>query len=122
MPYEPASERQQSAAQASRSSDGESIGCIAPLALLFVALFNDAESNGASGMPAFLAALILAIIVHELGHLIAGWFVGFQFLAITGLRGTAISERPQVWVALALGAEKIGQCKNGWEPSRAAAQ
>ena len=87
MPSEPTSAARQTAGRARSSSDSEAIlqGCIATFAILFVTLVNGAESGGAFGLPVFIAALVLAIIVHALGHLIAGWFVGFRFLAISVL-------------------------------------
>ena len=35
-----------------------------------------------AGLMTFLLALALVVVVHELGHLIAGWAVGFHFNAV----------------------------------------
>jgi hypothetical protein len=41
------------------------------------------SSNIALGILLFCAAFGVAILVHELGHLIAGWLLGFQFSQIS---------------------------------------
>ena len=62
---------------------GLSLGVPFALALIRVA-------NQASGSPAgdfigvsYLLSFVAAIIVHELGHLLAGWMVGFHFSSFT---------------------------------------
>lgn len=41
------------------------------------------DSNIALGILIFFAALSLAILIHELGHLTAGWLLGFRFSQIS---------------------------------------
>lgn len=40
------------------------------------------DSAAPSDVLIFLLALAVAVVVHELGHLIAGWTVGFHFNSI----------------------------------------
>jgi hypothetical protein len=41
------------------------------------------SSSIAIGILLLIAALGIAILIHELGHLTAGWFLGFQFSRIS---------------------------------------
>ena len=55
--------------------------------LAFWALLIGQHANGSSnrglGLVLFVTALALSILIHELGHLIAGWLVGFRFSYFT---------------------------------------
>lgn len=52
------------------------------VALLPVIAWTDKTKNPKSGFVLFIFALVLTITVHELGHLLAGWAVGFRFADI----------------------------------------
>ena len=41
------------------------------------------SSNTAIGILLFIGALSLAVLIHELGHLTAGWLLGFRFSRIS---------------------------------------
>jgi hypothetical protein len=50
------------------------------IVLLPIGLIHDRSSN--FGILPYVAALSVAILIHELGHLTAGWCVGFRFHSI----------------------------------------
>ncbi len=50
--------------------------------LLPVIAWTDRSRNPETGFILLVSALTLTTIVHELGHLFAGWIVGFRFSAI----------------------------------------
>lgn len=58
-----------------------------PFAIVLIAASNSArdERNPAANLVFifYFLSLVLAVIVHELGHLLAGWVVGFRFSSIT---------------------------------------
>ena len=58
-----------------------------PFAVVLISVTSQTRRFGAAaanfvGIES-LACLALAVIVHEVGHLLAGWMVGFRFSSIT---------------------------------------
>jgi hypothetical protein len=54
-----------------------------PYIAVLISASNNARQSGNSGsdfvFPTYILAIFLAIVIHELGHLAAGWIVGFRF-------------------------------------------
>ncbi len=65
-----------------KSLVGTTVGFISGLVGGFILTKSVEQANRAGsglGPLTFIAAFILAITIHELGHLVAGWAVGFHF-------------------------------------------
>jgi Zn-dependent protease len=58
-----------------------------PFAVALISASNKARETGTSAADyvffAYFLALVMIVVVHELGHLLAGWMVGFHFSSIT---------------------------------------
>jgi hypothetical protein len=66
-----------------RSSIRGILALIAGIVLMLpVIAWTDKSRNPKIGFILLISALTLTIIVHELGHLFAGWMVGFRFSVI----------------------------------------
>ena len=58
-----------------------------PFAIVVISVANEARRFGQDSanfvLVEYLACFALAVIVHEIGHLLSGWMVGFRFSSIT---------------------------------------
>jgi len=58
-----------------------------PLSAILILVSNDARRiwNGPACyvFPTYILSILMAIVFHEMGHLAAGWLVGFRFSSIT---------------------------------------
>jgi Zn-dependent protease len=58
-----------------------------PFAMIVISVANDTRRFGEQAanlvFVTYLLCLAVAVIVHEMGHLLAGWMVGFRFSSIT---------------------------------------
>jgi hypothetical protein len=63
---------------------GVLVGLIFASVMITAAIIPNAGKNAAvDPVPlVFAAALVLAVVIHEGGHLLAGWFIGFEFSSV----------------------------------------
>jgi len=69
-----------------RTSAGIITGCIAIFLIFIQSVHYGQKASGSSDVRSevlvFVAALSIMILIHELGHLVAGWLLGFRFREI----------------------------------------